>query len=261
MSEKNITPQDDEFERDEFDERESFDEPEEENRYDDEYDDRYDDDGYDDDGYDDGYDDEEQLSERERASIRRKNARDAGRQFRRRITEADEQEEKEPLLSPTVKGIIGILISLIFVAIVIMLFAKVLFMHEPNQQAKTGTITVTAATGTTPVTTTGLNQRQSRTTKETIKYNNNAKDSETGTSKKESAVTKIKCISAVLVHPEPNSSSANLTTVPYGAEVDFIKDENGWYLITYQGITGYAWGQFFDKPQIAADQNTDDYDF
>lgn len=253
MSDRNTTPQDDEFERDELDERDSFDELEE-NGYGDNYDD----------GYDDGYDDDEQeqeLSEREKAAIRRKNARDAGRQFRQRITEADEQEEKQPLLSPTIKGIIGILISLVFVAIVIMLFAKVLFLHEPNQQAKTGTITVTAATGTTPVTTTGLHQRQSRTTKETIKYNNNAKNSESGESKKNSPVTKIKCISAVLVHPQPNSSSANLTTVPYGAEVDFIKDENGWYLITYNGITGYAWGQFFEKPKVTADQDTQDYQF
>ena len=61
-------------------------------------------------------------------------------------------------------------------------------------------------------------------------------------------VSKIKCISPVLVLPEPNSRSANLTTVPLNAEVDFIRNDNGWYYITYNGITGYAWGQFFTAP-------------
>lgn len=193
--------------------------------------------------------------EADRNAQRRKKARDAGRQFRQRLTEAEEEEEeKEPLLSPAVKGIIGILVALVFVALVIMLFAKVLFLHEATNKGKTGTITSTAATGTTPVTTTGLNQRQSKVTKETIKYNDNAKKTETGDDKK--AVTKIKCISPVLVHPQPNSSSANLTTVPLNAEVDFIRDENGWYYITYNGITGYAWGQFFEAPKTTnAQQN------
>ena len=126
------------------------------------------------------------------------------------------------------------------------LFAKVLFLHEPNQDQKKGSITVTSPTGTTITTTTGLNQRQSKETKETIKYNDNHKKTEKG--EKQQSM-RIKCISAVLVHPEPNSSSANLTTVPAGATVDFIKNENGWYYITYNGTTGYAWGQFFEQPK------------
>lgn len=186
---------------------------------------------------------------------RRRNARAAGRQFRQRITEADEavKPDKEPLLSPSIKGIISMLIALILVALIIMLFAKVLFLHEPNQEAKTGTITSTAATGTTPVTTTDLNQRQVHSTKETIKYNNNSKGDDSGNGGQ--SVQKIKCISAVLVHPQPNSSSANLTTVPQGAEVDFMKDENGWYYITYNGVTGYAWGQFFEPPKTSGQNN------
>ncbi len=196
-------------------------------------------------GFEDGS--EQPAPARDELAVRRENARNAGRQFRRRIAEADEEEnEKQPLLSPAIKGIIAILIALILVAVVIMLFAKVLFLHEPNQEAKTGTITSTAATGTTPVTTTGLHERQSHSTKETIKYNDNAKKTESGDNKQ--TVTRIKCISPVLVHPQPNSSSANLTTVPLNAEVDFIRDENGWYYITYNGITGYAWGQFFETP-------------
>lgn len=192
------------------------------------------------------YDNSKQYDD---ASIRRKKARDAGRQFRQRLTEAEEEQAvREPLLSPAVKGIIGIMVSFTFVAVIIMLFAKVLFLHEPTEDIKTGTITVTSPTGTTAVTTTGLNQRVSKTTKQTVKYNDNAKN--TGDdSDNNAAVTKIKCISPVLVHPQPNSSSENLTTVPLNAEVDFIRDENGWYYITYNGITGYAWGQFFETPK------------
>ncbi len=210
------------------------------------------------DDYDNGYDDraddyEPDNEEYDSAAARRRHARDAGRQFRQRISEADEEEDKGPLLSPTVKGLIGILIALVFVALVIMLFAKILFLHEKTGNAKTGTITVTSPTGTTAMTTTGLNQRQSRTTKETIKYNDNAKSTDSSSSESTKAV-QIKCISAVLVHPQPNSSSANLTTVPYGATVEFIRNENGWYYIKYNGTTGYAWGQFFETPKEANDQ-------
>ena len=203
---------------------------------------------YEDNQNDDLEQEEYEQSERAAHEQRRRDARAAGRQFRQRITEADEpeREDKEPLLSPTIKGIIGILVSLVFVAIIIMLFAKVLFLHEPNQDQKKGSITVTSPTGTTITTTTGLNQRQSKETKETIKYNDNHKKTEKG--EKQQSM-RIKCISAVLVHPEPNSSSANLTTVPAGATVDFIKNENGWYYITYNGTTGYAWGQFFEQPK------------
>lgn len=187
------------------------------------------------------------------ASIRRQKARNAGRQFRQRLTEAEQEQVKEPLLSPAVKGIIGILVSLTFVAVIIMLFAKVLFLHEPTEDLKTGTITVTSPTGTTAVTTTGLNQRVSKATKQTVKYNDNSKNKGDDSSSN-AAVTKIKCISPVLVHPQPNSSSEDLTTVPLNAEVDFIRDENGWYYITYNGITGYAWGQFFETPKTDAAQ-------
>ncbi|MBO5576165.1 MAG: SH3 domain-containing protein [Ruminococcus sp.] len=184
--------------------------------------------------------------------MRRRNARNAGRQFREKLAEADAAQEREPLLSPAVKGIIGILVSTAFVALVILIFAKVLFLHETSGADKTGTITVTSATGTTPVTTTGLNERVSKTTKEKVRYN--VDSSAASGTQKEQSKQKIKCISPVLVHPEPNSSSANLTTVPLNAEVDFIKDENGWYYITYNGITGYAWGQFFESPQSAQQQ-------
>lgn len=195
------------------------------------------------------YETSKRSAEYDTAAIRRQKARNAGRQFRSKLNQADEElSEKEPLLSPTVKGIIGILVSLTFVAVIIMLFSKVLFLHEPNQDIKTGTITVTSPTGTTAVTTTGLNKRQSRETKKTTRYNDNGKNTgDEGDGN--TPVTKIKCISPVLVHPKPNSSSENLTTVPLNAQVDFIRDENGWYYITYNGITGYAWGQFFEAPK------------
>lgn len=205
--------------------------------------------------------DEQQEEAPDEETLRRRRARDAGRQFRSKMAEFDKEDkydkyddddddsEKGPLLATWVKGLIGILVSLSLVAVIIMLFAKVLFLHEPSSDVKTGTITSAANTGTTLVTTTGDFEKQTKTTKEKIKFN--TKGTETnkdGELVEEKAVSKIKCISPVYVHPQPNSSTENLTVVPLNAEVDFIKNENGWYYITYNGITGYAWGQFFTTP-------------
>ena len=182
---------------------------------------------------------------------RRQEARAAGRLFRERIAEADAQYEKEPLLSQTSKGIIGMLISLTFVLLIILFFSRIIFLHEEEGTEKTGTITSTLPTGTTVATTTGLNQRQSKVTKEKIKYNVDSKTAtgENGEPAPAAATEKIKCISPVLIHPKPNSSSGDIGTVKLNDEVEFIREENGWYYITYNGITGYAWGQFFEAPK------------
>ena len=59
----------------------------------------------------------------------------------------------------------------------------------------------------------------------------------------------ITCTSAVYLHPEPTSSSANLLTIPSGAECKFFRNENGWYFVEYNGTQGYAWNTFFTSPQ------------
>lgn len=223
------------------------------------YNDIHDQDTDDDDDYDDYEHDEKPVADDDR----RRRARDAGRQFRSQMARFEqddyEDDKKEPLLSSWVKGIIGILVSLAFVFLVILLFAKVLFLHEPNTEQKTGSLTAVADTGTTFMTTTNENQQVvSKTTKEKIKFNveitETDKDGNTVTNNTEQPTGKVRCISPVLVHPKPTSKSENLTTVPLNAEVDFIKNENGWYLITYNGITGYAWGQFFTTPPQATPQ-------
>ena len=53
-----------------------------------------------------------------------------------------QQQESSTWLTPTVKGIIAILLTVLVVAIVIMIFAK-LFCEHQHHSEKTGTITST----------------------------------------------------------------------------------------------------------------------
>ncbi|MGN1133498.1 MAG: SH3 domain-containing protein, partial [Oscillospiraceae bacterium] len=52
-------------------------------------------------------------------------------------------------------------------------------------------------------------------------------------------------ISAVYLHPEPNSSSENLMVLPVGAECKVFRNENGWLYLEYNGQKGYAYYTFF----------------
>ena len=54
-----------------------------------------------------------------------------------------QQQESSTWLTPTVKGIIAILLTVLVVAIVIMIFAKTLFVNTNTTPKKTGTITST----------------------------------------------------------------------------------------------------------------------
>ena len=54
-----------------------------------------------------------------------------------------QQQEGSTWLTPTVKGIIAILLTVLVVAIVIMIFAKTLFVNTNTTPKKTGTITST----------------------------------------------------------------------------------------------------------------------
>ena len=54
-----------------------------------------------------------------------------------------QQQENSTWLTPTVKGIIAILLTVLVVAIVIMIFAKTLFVNTNTTPKKTGTITST----------------------------------------------------------------------------------------------------------------------
>ncbi|MBQ6633247.1 MAG: SH3 domain-containing protein [Ruminococcus sp.] len=148
-------------------------------------------------------------------------------------------------ISPTIKGIIAIMITLLVVIIVIMFFVKSLFINDSSKPKKTGTITSTeyVPTETTTTTEEAKETKKKKTTAEEEDPNTNSDDGD--------AVGEITCTGPVYLHPEPNSSSANLTTIPQGAVCKFFKDENGWYYVEYEGQKGYAWRDFFTAPPSA----------
>lgn len=147
-------------------------------------------------------------------------------------------------ISPTFKGIIAIMLTLLVVIIVIMLFVKSLFINDNSKPKKTGTMTSTEyiPTETTTTTEAPTETKKKKTTEEEENddQENNEEDGD--------AVGEITCTGPVYLHPEPNSSSANLTTIPSGAVCKYYKNENGWYYVEYQGQKGYAWKDFFTAP-------------
>ena len=145
-------------------------------------------------------------------------------------------------ISATVKGIIAVMVTFLIVTIVIMVFAKSLFMGGSDEPAKTGVSTT--PTVYIPVETKTATEK---VTEKTAKKTKASEEEEEDDSQEEASQT-IKCVSAVYLHPEPNSSSANLLTIPAGAEVKFFRNENGWYYVDYNGTQGYAYGTFFSQP-------------
>lgn len=143
-------------------------------------------------------------------------------------------------LTPTIKGIIAILITLLIVIIVIMIFAKSLFVNTNTTPKKTGTITSTEYIAP-KTTTTSEEPKETKKPKKTTEEDEDPYDDDDNGD----AVGDIQCISAVYLHPEPTSSSANLLTIPQGATCKFYRDENGWYYVDYNGTKGYAWHTFF----------------
>ena len=150
-------------------------------------------------------------------------------------------------ISPTVKGIIAIMLTLLVVIIVIMLFVKSLFINDSSKPKKTGTMTSTEyiPTETTTTTEAPAETKKKKTTEDEADVDPYSPDQEG------EAVGEITCTGAVYLHPEPNSSSANLTTIPSGAVCKFYKNENGWYYVDYNGQKGYAWKDFFTAPPAA----------
>lgn len=148
-------------------------------------------------------------------------------------------------LTPTVKGIIAILITLLVVIIVVMIFAKSLFINTNTTPKKTGTITSTEYVPPKTTTTTEAPEETKKTKKTTEEDEDpySGDDSESG-----DAVGDIQCISAVYLHPQPTSSSENLLTIPSGATCKYYRNENGWYYVEYNGTKGYAWQTFFSTP-------------
>ena len=71
------------------------------------------------------------------------------------------------------------------------------------------------------------------------------------------AMPKVKAASGLSIRNEPSINSTILTTAPNHATLtildenaasDNIGGKNGsWYKVEYQGVTGYAWGNYIDK--------------
>ena len=156
-----------------------------------------------------------------------------------------QQQESSTWLTPTVKGIIAILLTVLVVAIVIMIFAKTLFVNTNTTPKKTGTITSTEYIP--PKTTTSEKpQETSKKSKKTTEPDEDPYDGDKDDNG--DAVGDIQCISAVYLHPQPTSSSENLLTIPSGATCKYYRNENGWYYVEYNGTKGYAWQTFFSTP-------------
>ncbi|SFC36158.1 SH3 domain-containing protein [Ruminococcus albus] len=150
------------------------------------------------------------------------------------------QQENDAQISAAVKGIIAIMLTLLIVVVVIMLFWKSLFTGAEKGPVATGTITSTEYHAPETKTATEREDNKKSTKKKTSKKRDEDEDDED--------TQKITCTGAVLLHPEPSSSSATLDTIPQGVEVTFIRNENNWFYVEYNGQEGYAWGNYFTAP-------------
>ena len=126
-----------------------------------------------------------------------------------------QQQESSTWLTPAVKGIIAILLTVLVVAIVIMIFAKTLYVNTNTSPKKTGTITSTEYIPPKTTTTSEEPQKTSKKTKKTAEPDEDPYDGDDDDNG--DAVGDIQCISAVYLHPQPTSSSENLLTIPSGA--------------------------------------------
>lgn len=148
-------------------------------------------------------------------------------------------------LSSTIKGIIAIMLTLMVVIIVIMVFAKSLFVNDNKEPDKTGKLTVTEYIPPETTTEETAEKTSKKSSKKTESKNDDEDDEDDDPNEDYQTIS---CTSAVYLHPEPTSSSANLLTIPAGAECKFYRNENGWYYVEYNGTEGYAWNTFFTTP-------------
>lgn len=140
--------------------------------------------------------------------------------------------------SSTFKGVVSVLGTLLVVVIIVLVCAKVLFVsNSSDENIKTGRVT---STDPLPVTTT-----EAATTTEKKTAKKTTKNYEDYYSEKNYTIQTV--ISAVYLHPEPNSSSENLCVIPVGAECKVFKNENGWLYLDYEGQKGYAYYSFFSE--------------
>lgn len=168
-----------------------------------------------------------------------------------RRREAPVQEETGGEVITAVKGIIALFITILIVVVIIMLFAKSLFVSntEVNKNVKTGHLTETAYVSVDPNATLP-NQEEVVATETTKKKKKKKTETEASVALPEGLDTSnagtYVVNDAVYLHPEPNSTSAELVTLNKGDEVTVYGNSNyGWYYLEYKGQMGYAWGTYF----------------
>ncbi len=178
-----------------------------------------------------------------------------GEPRRRRPQPMPAEEPKETYeevdTGATIKGLIAVFMTTLIVIIIVMLFAKSLFVssEELAKNLKTGQLTETEylAIQEDPgleeeVVTTDKKEKKKKTTTEEEK----AKPAELPEGLDTSVAGTYMVNDAVYLHPTPDSASANLATLPYGTEIEVFGSSNyGWYYVEYEGQYGYAWGTYF----------------
>ncbi|WP_295157079.1 SH3 domain-containing protein [uncultured Ruminococcus sp.] len=175
----------------------------------------------------------------QRRPVRQQDARRA-QPNRQGARKSRKQQEREAAMASTVKGIIAIMLTFLIVIVVIMLFWKNLFTANETGPKATGTITSTKYDPPETKTVTEREETEKSTKKKVTKAEEEDDEDEN--------TQMIKCVGAVLLHPEPSSSSTTIDTIPAGVDVKFIRNENNWYYVEYNGKEGYAWGNFFTAP-------------
>ena len=157
-----------------------------------------------------------------------------------------------------VRGIIAVGLTCLIVCIIVIMFAKTLFVSDAELQktAKTGHLTETAFEMIEPVeqqlreevVTTKATKKKKKTT--TVAQASPEEDSQPA-DLPEGIDTGIAgeytVNSPVYLHPTPDANAANLATLPYGATVKILGSSYGWYYLEYEGEKGYAWGTYFTK--------------
>lgn len=168
-----------------------------------------------------------------------------------RRREAPVREESGFEIASTIKGIIAVFITILIVVVIIMLFARSLFVNntELKKNVKTGHLTETAYVSVDPNATLP-NQEEVVATETTKKKKKKTTTEDTTPALPEGLDTSNAGTyivnDAVYLHPEPSSSSAELVTLKKGDEVKVFGNSNyGWYYLEYEGQLGYAWGTYF----------------
>lgn len=164
---------------------------------------------------------------------------------------APSRQSDDAYLSSAIKGIIALFITILIVVVIVMLFAKSLFVpNTDNKKVKTGHLTETVSFSA-ETTKAAQEVEEVKTTKKKKKTTTKAEEPETPVlpdGLDTSVAGEYVISSAVYLHPEPNSSSANLATLPAGETVTVYGNSNyGWYYLDYNGQLGYAWSSYLSK--------------